>query len=63
MNQNLSRENQNDSFTRGLTDVLPQSAKQPGNSKAIAGAMRALQRKIKGLEQENLLLKDCLKTA
>ena len=63
MNQNLSRENQNDSFTRGLTDVLPQSAKQSGNSKAIAGAMRALQRKIKGLEQENLLLKDCLKTA
>ena len=42
MNQNLSRENQNDSFTRGLTDVLPQSAKQSGNSKAIAGAMRAL---------------------
>jgi len=30
-----------------------------GSSKAIAGAMRALQNKIKGLEQENVLLKEC----
>ena len=29
------------------------------NSTAIAGAMKALQKKIKSLEQENTLLKDC----
>lgn len=33
--------------------------KQSNNSQAIAGAMKALQGKIRQLEGENLVLKDC----
>ena len=34
-----------------------------GTSQAIAGAMRALQIKVSALEQENLILKECLRGA
>eukprot|EP00347_Sterkiella_histriomuscorum_P021418 403334045 len=37
----------------------PNSAHSQNQSSAIAGAMRALQSKIKQLEQENSMLKDC----
>jgi len=35
------------------------STATPQQSQAIAGAMRALQRKIQALEAENTLLKEC----